>query len=59
MARDLDSAVKANEDLHKLRLAEEGREANTEPKLCVQEQHSKGKSMDSISFIPVDRLASM
>jgi hypothetical protein len=42
MARELEVAVKANEELHRLREGAEGREANTEGKLWMEKQHCKG-----------------
>lgn len=35
MVAELESIIKSNEDLHKLRLVAEGRDANTELKLRV------------------------
>lgn len=56
MATDLSNAAKAYEDLHKLSLAAERWEGNTELKLRMQEQHSKGESWDSASVCcrPID-----
>lgn len=43
MARELEVAVKANEELHQLREGAEGREANAKGKLRLEKQLRKGK----------------
>jgi hypothetical protein len=42
MAWELEVAVKANEELHRLREGAEGWEANTEGKLRMEKQHREG-----------------
>lgn len=48
--------AKELEDLHKLRLVAEGREANIKLKLRMQERHSKGKTVESVAGLSLSKL---